>query len=1069
VGDGHDFLATTVVARRDGRRLLTSAGDNTTRLWDLATGSQSAVLSGTGRHAGLAVSADGRHVLTGAVPVESPDPSGSSVQRTYALLWDLETQQIVRRYGETIEQRLATAAPLSAVTAAAISADGSLVFTGHSDGQGRLWRGEAEQPVPFQGHTRSVTAAVFVPSHPNRLLTASGDRTVAQWDVDTGREQLDRAMDHDGWVTSLSVSDDGRTALTASEDGFVRLWDIDTAQELARVDASGEIVHGLGFAASRNSLLWVGDDGVVRISDVDGDEDERTIDVVSGDWVYSLAVSPAGDRLAIIDGDGGVSLVDAATGKQLRRVDNLHSRDAAFLPAGDRLVCGSPDGTLSLIDVAGSAAVRQWHAHDGGVRQVAVSPGGSWVASAGADGVVRLWDLQGDTARELHALTGHAGGATAIAVGADGSMLAAGAADGTLRLWTPDGDAIGTFTAHPGGVRAVAISPAGDHIVTGGADRMIRIWQRGSSSPVAELEAHDGVLRSLAFSPDGRTLASLAADRAVRLWQTDTWKWSGEIAKGRGMNAHPVAAASPDGRTIAIGNSGERRFRLYRFDRDRSSALEPEREFRTESGVVWSAALSPDAGSLVTIGGDAARVWNVASQSIVLTMRPQGVVSAVGYSPDGTRVVTGSWDHAARIWDTVSGRVVRQLTGGHLGNVTQSAYLPDGVRVITAGDDGAIRIWNANSGELEAPSLQESGAAVMGLALSQNGRLVATVSADNVLRIWDLPGRKLVDAWDAADIGVGVGPLLCCAIEPQGRQIAVGTSLNALLLVPGVAEPQHRLTGHTAAVLAVAFSPDGKRLITGSEDFTARIWDVESGKEMLSLGRHTGAVTSVSFSGDGQAVLTAGRDGLAIVWPADVIAPSVLTTRDRFDYRQVGSVAVIDEGLELNAPTHTSPAGLTVRAELQSATEAQVRLGKLCLAAGENSAVTVAGNDVAVLGDDGSAVSAARLEVSDDGRRLDVAFAPGADRARANDILRRIAFRIDPDPSRAVPPGEPQFESVTFRVVDSGTAVSTGPPASQNVELPAIEIQILLTADGGAAAARENAHTFATLPTSAKD
>ncbi|MBL8848700.1 MAG: hypothetical protein JNG89_03410, partial [Planctomycetaceae bacterium] len=1036
--EGHEFLATTVIARQDGQ-LLTSAGDNTTRLWDLATGAQTGVLNGTGRHGALAVAADGRHVLTGAVPLESPAAAGGSVTRTYALLWDLQSQKVVREYSETIEQRLATAAPLASVTSAAISPDGAVIFTGHSDGQGRVWRGDADQPLLLQGHTRSVTAAAFVPTDPNRLLTASGDQTVAQWDLAAGRELPDLALHHQGWVTSLTVSDDGQSAVTASEDGFVRLWEISTAHELARLDGSGEIVHGLAFSNDGRTLLWTGDDGVVRLSDVSGELDERTIDAVAGGWVYSVATSPDGRLLALVDERGDVSVVELATGRVQRRFDGAQSRVAAFTTTGGGVVGAGIDGRLRLFDVSGESPPREWPAHEGAIRDVAVAPSGDWLASAGDDGVIRMWDVRGEEARELRSMSGHSGSVTRLAIAADGSFLASGDEDGTLRLWTAEGTSIATIAAHPGGVRAIAVSPDSRWIVTGGADRRLCVWERGSQSPVSELEAHEGVIRSLAFSPDGLTLSSLAADRAVRLWQTNDWKWSGEIAKGRGMSAHPVAAASSDLSTIAVGNSGERVFRVHQSEPGQPGVLNEKSQLRADAGVVWSAALLPDNSSLVTIGGDATRVWDFATRNNVLTMRPQGVVSAVAYSPDGARLITGSWDHSARIWDTATGRVIRQLTGGHLGSVTQVACLPDGVHVITAGDDGAIRLWNAETGELEQTPIQESGAAVLGLALSQDGHVAATVSTDNVLRIWDLQDRRLLDSWKADDIGSG--PLLSCALSPQGAHVALGTTQGALLLVRGQGAPVHRLTGHTAGVLAVAFSPDGKRLMTGSEDFTAKLWDVASGKEMLSLGRHTGAVTAVGFSQDGRAALTAGRDGLAIVWPSDEVQPSILTTRDRLEYEDVGSIAVLDEGLEVNAPTFVSGGGLQVVLELRSAPGSEVGLGKLCMAHGENSAVTVAGNDVAVEDGNGSAVPAAQLVWSGDARRLEIVFAPTVDLSIANAVLRRVAYRVDRDQS-SIAATEAQFETVTFRIIQAENG--TQPPVQ---ELPAIEIQVMPAGD----------------------
>ena len=587
--EGHEYLATSAILLPGGERLLTAGGDNSARLWDMTVGAQTGVLTGTGRHAAIAVSADGRFALTGAPAVENIDEAAQTSLRIYARLWDLANQTVLREFSETVAAELVESQPMSAVSAAAISPDGALFYTGHADGQGRLWR-EDGAPVLLQGHTRSVTAAAFVAPAGARLLTASGDQTVAQWDVASGRELLDLSMRHDGWVSSLSLTDDGRTAVTAAEDGLVRSWDVATARELARLSGSGELVDGLAFVNGGASMLWVGDDGVLRISDPQGVTEERTINAVAGDWIYSAAVAPDGARLAVITGSGWVTLIDFASGSVTESIRAEGARDVAFTAEGDRVICGGADGKLRIIGVAADRQPRDWQAHQGMIHEIAVSLDGSRVASAGADGFARIWNAA--TGELVQELRGQGGAVTALGWSESGEFLATGCADGSVQWWTADGNLLQSYTAHEGGVGALVFSPDGTRLVSGGIDRVLRVWVRGSTTPVAVLDAHEGAIRSLEFSPDGGALASLAADRAVRLWNTSDWKWMAEIPKGRGMSTHPIGTVSADGSTVLAGNSGERLFRVFALDRGAGPAVTQRHEFRTEVGAIWSATLT---------------------------------------------------------------------------------------------------------------------------------------------------------------------------------------------------------------------------------------------------------------------------------------------------------------------------------------------------------------------------------------------------------------------------------------------------------------------------------------------
>ena len=150
-------------------------------------------------------------------------------------------------------------------------------------------------------------------------------------------------------------------------------------------------------------------------------------------------------------------------------------------------------------DLPSDALIRVLTGHDGGVSAVAIAPDGTWLATAGGDGTVRIWAADG-TPRAT--LTGHDGGVYAVATAADGTWLATGGNDGTVRTWAADGTPRATLTGHDGGVNAVAIAPDGTWLATGGGDGTVRIWAVGGapSSGVTAIRV-DGDVSGCAWFP----------------------------------------------------------------------------------------------------------------------------------------------------------------------------------------------------------------------------------------------------------------------------------------------------------------------------------------------------------------------------------------------------------------------------------------------------------------------------------------------------------------------------------------------------------------------------------------
>lgn len=234
---------------------------------------------------------------------------------------------------------------------------------------------------------------------------------------------------------------------------------------------------------------------------------------------------------------------------------------------------------------ADGARVGDLAGHPTAVWAVQVSKDGALAATAGYDGLVKLWDLPAKAAK--HDLKKHKGWVRSLAFSPDGTKLATAGEDGTVVLWnTADGKEIKTVAAHAGPVTAVAFSPDGATIATGGGDKLVKLWNAADGAEKGKLEGHGDALWSLAYSPDGSRLASAGADRTIKLWTTSDSK---EFATLKGHKDWVTSVAfSADGMRLVSG-SLDGAVKLWDVNAKGEQEGPP-----AEKSSVWCVTFSPD-------------------------------------------------------------------------------------------------------------------------------------------------------------------------------------------------------------------------------------------------------------------------------------------------------------------------------------------------------------------------------------------------------------------------------------------------------------------------------------------
>jgi WD40 repeat protein len=593
---------------------------------------------------------------------------------------------------------------------AAISPDGVLLATGHSDGAVILWRIEGGQPLKkLSGHAGSVDGLAF--SHDGtRLASAGGDRSVRLWNVEAG-ESLRILAGHSQRIAAVCFSPDDRRLLTGGYDKTARLWDLESGVEepLATLNHAATVCSA-AYSPAGDRFATGTKGGEVRIWSATGEAQGEPIKAHQGAVGAMLFATDA--RSVFSGGDDGVVAVwNAETGELKEKLSSGANRPLMQAPVTrltlslDQLLLaiGDEEGGIQLWNLANGKPAAELAGPHGDICGLAFLPGSNSILSTSADRTVPLWRTKLPATPRLASVESGGNKVWAVAVAPDDSVFYGAGRDGLLASWSlATGERLLEFSGFSGTIDAIAVSPDGTRLACcGWNERTVALFNAQTAEKIRDFTT-DQKVRCVQFSPDGRNLAFGQEDGQLKIQPLE----GGEPKSvSTGSQAVYGIAFSPDGKQAATCSGNWREPKPGSTTLWKTEDWSEIRKLTEHTRAIRSVCFHPSGSLLATTSEDGLVIlWHGESHVPVARIQNSSATRPVAFSPDGRRVAVGLHDGAINVWDVERQEIVQRFRTE--GSVFGLAYTADGTALLSASGGPQMEIWPCEGQDSAATRIQ---------------------------------------------------------------------------------------------------------------------------------------------------------------------------------------------------------------------------------------------------------------------------------------------------------------------------------------------------------------------------
>jgi WD40 repeat protein len=540
------------------------------------------------------------------------------------------------------------------------------------------------------------------------------------------------------------------------------------------------------------------------------------------------------------------------------------------------------------------------------VKSLSFSLDSKYIATAGQDGTLRLWDLLGkEIIKPIKAHDGTINGVNSVSFNSDGKTIATSGEDGKIKIWDLFGNLKITLLEKEGGVKSVNFSPDNKKVATAGDYGIARIWDLSTKSSV-QLKGYKVItINSITFSPDGKKIATAGYDGTVRFSDLSGNPVGSIITPHNGKPVYHVSF-SPNGQLLATAGE-DNVARIWNLSGQQQKKLEGHQglvtfvsfspdgkhlvttsedgtarvwdflsgqeiyQFKGHGRNVLSASFSPDGKYLASAGKDGkTRIWNLSDQQKTQTTQFKGHqsdVNTLSISRDGTRMASGDNNGFVRLWDLCTNKQIgKEFKANNRGRVLSLTFSPDSKFLISGGEDGIAKIWDLSGQLIRQLKEKQGNSSVSSLSFSSDGKYIATTGANQTAKIWSWDGEKI--AKEIATLEGHKDLVYQVSFHPKQELIATGAwdgTIGLWKLSDNKVNKIKVWPGHQGKIRSLSFSSDGKYFATADDNSELKVWDL-SGQEKLKLFSYQREIQAVAFSSDGKYIATGGKDGTVKLW-----------------------------------------------------------------------------------------------------------------------------------------------------------------------------------------------------------